>query len=164
MNSYLRRNASTRWQLVSLLEMVIVPTVWAILHITFVERWSAGLSMITVLIATLIAICFSIGVDDYDYFYDRYTLGGQIFTIALVLVLGMIAGWLLSNAGIWRLVGAFLVGLENGLVTSYFAEKKPRALRRWIGYLAFIPIIFLGIVGIIEILSWAASTARTIIG
>lgn len=132
---------------------VITTLLWIVTHYIFVLQWSLGkpefLWGIVALIAILMVVFF--GIDD-AVLLGFETVGDALFIMGLVFVLGLIAGWLMSNPGFWRLLGSVLVGLENYIVTGQLHEQHAQG-RRGISMLAFGPIVFLGLLGIAEAMS-----------
>lgn len=70
---------------------------------------------------------------------------------AIILFLGMIAGWLATTPGLARVIAAVLIGLENLFVYKNLDEdlRNPWLWRsvEW----SFAPIIMLGLAGLFEL-------------
>lgn len=159
-----RRRGTIPW--INVLLVATVPAVWAWLHNTLVVQWTPGpswlLNSITLLIAGLMVILFSMN-DDPDL---RSSVRDYLLEIGFVLFLGMVAGWLMSNAALWRVIGAFLVGLENFGEIEVIKRDRPGDVRLWISYAALALSPSLGCTGCLRFstgspASYALSSRKT---
>lgn len=132
--------------------MLFTIVVWLGIHYFLTMRWTPGnqmlLNAVVVLITLLIVLFFSLASSEDEPMKDIGTL------MTVVVVLGIAASWLASNPGGWRIVGAFLIACENGVVIARFTQEKARRRIR-ISVLLFVPIVLLGILGIAELFGFS---------